>query len=312
MNKCGGNFGVERLRRDLGCGLRDVREFQAWHLLHSLRIVRLLLDLLQGFRLFDQALNRLLVERLPVRRELSFLGLLKLLPVVLVRAALHSYLVSVAEELVPDEVLEDLLPTRQPLLELREGRLETQGLEGVLAVVPVVDGGEEEGEALGEAPGVHLPVAELDRVDGRLHSILLKASLGNLLQDFGDKLLHTGHVLLLQVFEAYAEGRLDQPVVEAAPDDARAKAAVDERLVQRCRWGPHQQVVQEGQCKGCLEVRLPLSQDPVHAHHCLLGGVLVVAHGELSEDPPGFLEERLRLDLGADLDPVEVRQELVQ
>ena len=138
--------------------------------------------------------------------------------------------------------------------------------------------------------------------NGRLHGVLLEALLGELGEHLQDGLLDLRGVLLRDVLEAHAEDRLVEAVVQAAADDAGAEAAVHQGLVERGGRRAHEEVVQEGEREVGLEVRLPLIDDPVDAHHVLLRDVLVLAHREVADDALGLGEEGLRPDDRVDLD----------
>mmetsp|Transcript_122979 Transcript_122979/g.348572 ORF Transcript_122979/g.348572 Transcript_122979/m.348572 type:complete len:250 (-) Transcript_122979:790-1539(-) len=234
------------------------------------------------------------------------------LPALPARVALDGDPVRVVQEPLPDQALEDPLAARQAPLQLREGRLEAERLEGVPPVAPALDGGEHDREALGEAPGVQLPVPELDGVDGGLDGVLLEAGLCNLGQRAQNEGFDLRHVLGPHVLQAHAERRLEEPLAEAAADGGGPEAAVDEGLVEGRGRRAQEEVVQERQGEARLQVQLALGDQPRHADHAPFRDVLVLPHLELPNNTPGLLEEALWPHHRIHVHPLELTEKCVQ
>mmetsp|Transcript_20996 Transcript_20996/g.35049 ORF Transcript_20996/g.35049 Transcript_20996/m.35049 type:complete len:307 (-) Transcript_20996:1106-2026(-) len=302
-----GGLSAKELSGDLGGLLGNVRQLQARNRLHGFRAVGGLLDLLQFHGFVNEVLNVLLAQGLAVLLQRRFLLLFHLLSQLFVGPALQNHLVRIVQDLGLDQVLEHRFALLQPCFQLLQWRFEFQGLEWILVVVPVGVGGEKQGQALGKAASVQLAVLELDGVHCSLDIVALEALLSQLLQGLHDELLHFGHIVLLQVLQSHAEGGLQHAIIQAPSNDTGTQAAVDQGLVKRARWGPHHQVVEELQGKAGLEVFLALRNDPVDAHHDLLGDVFILARSKILHDPPGFGQLGLHRDLRIHLDLLELR-----
>mmetsp|Transcript_69645 Transcript_69645/g.181441 ORF Transcript_69645/g.181441 Transcript_69645/m.181441 type:complete len:245 (+) Transcript_69645:1379-2113(+) len=230
---------------DLWALLLDVLQREAGNLLHGFGRVGRLLDFLQCLRLLDESIDRRIVQGLPVRSKLGFLCLVLPLAKLLAGDALNDHPVVVVQEPLLDQILEHLLAIREPFLEVRQRFLEAQRLERVPAVVPILHRGEHQGQALGEAASIQLAVAELDRVDGRLHLLVLETVLNDSAKRRDHQLLYLRGVFGLQILQTHAEDRLKQSVVEPTADDPGAETAVHHGLVQWRGRRSHEQVVEE-------------------------------------------------------------------
>mmetsp|Transcript_7374 Transcript_7374/g.16152 ORF Transcript_7374/g.16152 Transcript_7374/m.16152 type:complete len:288 (+) Transcript_7374:1355-2218(+) len=256
--------GAPLLGRHLGCLLWNVRELQRGHSGQSLCGIWLLSQLLDELRLLDDLLNHGIIQCLLVGLQAGLLRFLNLLAILLAWSALHHDLVAVAQELVLDELLEDLLSLGDPGLEIRQWLLKAEWLKGIVVIVPALNSSHHQGQSLWEAAGVHLAVPELDGVDCGLHCILWEASLGELLQGLSDQCLNLLNIFLGNVLEADTEHGLQQALVQATSDDSGTEATVHQGLVEWCSWGAHEQVVQEGQGPTGLHVHLTLVDEPAH------------------------------------------------
>ena len=65
------------------------------------------------------------------------------------------------------------------------------------------------------------------------------------LQGLHDKLLHFGHIFLLQILQSHAEGGLQHTIIQATTNDTRAQTAVYQGFVERACSSAHHQVIQE-------------------------------------------------------------------
>mmetsp|Transcript_6913 Transcript_6913/g.24418 ORF Transcript_6913/g.24418 Transcript_6913/m.24418 type:complete len:631 (-) Transcript_6913:1328-3220(-) len=146
--------------------LRDVAQGERGDALERLGVVGRLLRLLERGRRLD--------ERLELRRghlaallvQPRLLRGLRLLAQGRVGRQLQGHLVRVLHQVLPEQRAEDVLASSDALLQLAQGRLVPQGLEGVHVVQPRGHGAEHQRQPSREAPSVVLAEGKLDGVHG--------------------------------------------------------------------------------------------------------------------------------------------------
>mmetsp|Transcript_21582 Transcript_21582/g.51492 ORF Transcript_21582/g.51492 Transcript_21582/m.51492 type:complete len:489 (-) Transcript_21582:266-1732(-) len=231
------------------------------------RVLGELRRLERGSRVDDGLQLRLAHARLG-RGEAVLLRLLLARGHLRVRLHLDRRQVAVLHDAPPQDVLEDKVARREPLLERGERRLEAQGIGGRATLVePVGHDREHEREALGEAARVELAQAELHSVHARLDRVGLEAGGGHLRERRLHERLDRGHVVRLDALEARAEGRLLELVGETAADDGGAQAALDEGFVEGGGGRAHEQMVEDAQRQLLLLLERLLVHEPVEHHH---------------------------------------------
>ncbi len=141
--------------------------------------------------------------------------------------------VGVVEELGPDEVLEEA-SFAACLLQAFEVGVEIQRREGVPAVQVRGHRGEQEAQRVGKARVRALALLELEVVDGGVDHGLVHAAVGHSFEGVEHNFLDICGVFGGDPFQAGAENRLLEVVVQPASVSQRAaQARIDQRLAQR-------------------------------------------------------------------------------